>query len=833
MAKTIQKKISCSKGQIVPELVERTDLELFNNSAQSLKNVVSTVYGGMRSRQGTDRIDRIFTGLTEVTGTATSSLGDATKIQSKTDDFISSSIGSNREIFKIDYGSAKSSGVFKIRGLKFDYLAPEITNTVLYDGTAYSIGALTLVNSGRGVTSAAEFKNSPNGKWITEPTFSYSLNSLGQITSPAIVNAGSWLEADTGYPDTFLTFYRNALERTYNVSLWASTDNVNYTKISTNLITETEQDFDINLTSSFRYLKLVIDDTPDVIETSLSFQYCLLAVGNYIKSKTKFVDFIFNNEQKYVLVLANETINIYKDDNLVFVADATGLLDTYFKELKWSYKDDTIVFTHGSMRTKQLKRTLTGWIFSDFPYENIPYYAFDGEVKTTQTIGITPSAVEGAIKITADSSLFNSSWVGQYIDGNGGRFRITEYVSATVVNGYTEIPFYTTDKINSWTKISGYEKVWSATRGYPRTCLFAQQRLWFFGSRDKPASVWGSRLGDYNNFKNSGNYDNDSIDVDLLTNEVAANIIENRGIHLFTTGQELTAAEDKLTPDNFTAIVNTRNGSLSNLRPIVIGGVVAFVEKNGKSLLSYIYDYNQASYTTDNISLYSNLIQEPVSMAAETNSNKDKGDFIYLVLADGTMLVCCVVIGQNINSISPFITDGLIKDVCSIYGDTYILVDRGNYVYLEKITDSNTDLTTIVPVYSTQVTVLSDYEDKLVYLYDDTKLYGQYRVNNSKITIPVALNKDCKIGLPFEYEIISNPLAINNKTTSIKKRISTAEIVCVNTEQLTFNGQTKKGKDNYTYYACSRYENDVRFKITGEFYKMEILSIQLNINYED
>lgn len=833
MAKTIQKKINFSKGQIVPSLVERTDLNLFNNSAQVLKNAVSTVYGGIRSRRGTDLIDRILTGLTETTGTATSSLGTASYIQDKVNYFVTSAIGSNRELFKIDYGSSKSGGVFKIRGLKFDYLAPEVSCTTAYDGSSYSIATVTIDEDGLGLTTADTLTNTPLANWTTPPEFSYTLDALGKLTGVTIVEAGELDDGEPDPPNLYLDYTRGAASRSYNVSLWTSADDVTYVKRSTNLITETGQNFDINLTSSFRYVKLIIDTTADVIGTSLSFQYCLLATGNYVKSEVKLVDYIFNNQQKYVLVLANETINIYQDDDLVFVASATGLLDTYFDELKWSYKDDTIVFTHEDMRTKQLQRTTSGWLFSDFPYTNVPYFAFDGETYSAMTIGLTPSGTEGALKITADSGIFNSSWVGQFIDGNGGRFRISEYVSSTVVNGFTQIPFYTTDKITSWNKITGYEAVWSATRGYPRTCLFSQQRLWFGGSRDKPASIWGSRLGDYNNFKNSGNYDNDSIDIDLLTNDSIANIIENRGIHIFTTGQELTAGEGTLTPDKFSAIINTRNGSSTKIRPIVIGGVVAFIEKNGKSLLSYIYDYNQASYVTDNLSLYSNLIQSPVGMAAETNSNKDKGDFIFLVLEDGTMLVCCTVLSQYINSICQFTTDGLVKDVCSIAGSTYIIVDRGTYIYLEKISELNTDLTMTIPVYSETVSVLSDYEDKLIYLYDENKIYGTFRVNNAQITVPNPPNKDCYIGIPFEYEIESNPIAINNKTTSIKKRISKAELVCRNTPQITFNGQTKYNKDVYSYYACTRYDNDVRFSITGEFYKFEILSIELQVNYEE
>ena len=631
-------------------------------------------------------------------------------------------------------------------------------------------------------------------------------------------------------------------------------------------------------------------------------QYASLIDGAFAKGRTKLVDYFYNNKDKYVLVLSQEKIAIYKDSELLTNVTATGLYANNFDDIKWTYKDDTIVFTHPEMHPKILKHLTDGtWTWGDLAISNIPYAAFSGETSTAKSVGITPSAEEGAIKITADSSIFDSSWVGNYIDGNGGRFKITEYVSGTVVNGYTTIPFYTKDKISSWTYISGYEQVWSNARGWPRTCLFAQQRLWFGGSKSKPSTIWASRLGDYFNFKNSGSYDNDSIDVDLLTNDVIANLVDNRGIHILTTGQEITSAEGSYTPDKIAFTANTQNGSLARVRPVVIGGVVCFVEKNGKSLLSYVYNYEQASYLTDNMSLFTNLVQQPVSMAAEINSSKDRGDFLYIVLEDGTMLVGCVLITQNIMSLSQFTTEGNVLDVCSVGGDTYIVVDRGTYNYLEKIEDVLTDTTTSVAVYPTlptqlygwksedndvvytntstpsvggaiynvyleptgdtisavsgntitvnsvaytrtdstndtmsvmYVSVLSDYNGRYVYLYNGTTVYAQGVVNDGKITLEKPINATCNVGLGYSYRIQGNPIAINHKTNSIKKRITTADITCQNTPVLSFCGQTKRGENNYKFYSCTKYDNDVRYNIDGEFYPIQILSLQLNINYE-
>jgi hypothetical protein len=137
--------------------------------------------------------------------------------------------------------------------------------------------------------------------------------------------------------------------------------------------------------------------------------------------------------------------------------------------------------------------------------------------------------------------------------------------------------------------------------------------------------------------------------------------------------------------------------------------------------------------------------------------------------------------------------------------------------------------------YVTSDTISGLYRQKgsIVYVWSDNKVYGRFKIIDDSIELPTVPNEYCNIGIAYEYEVEGNPISINYKTTSIKKRISTADALCKETEYLTFCGQKKKGKDQYKFYACTKYDNDVRYNIKGEFYPMQILSLQLNINYEE
>jgi hypothetical protein len=112
--RSTQKKIKFSKGQIAPELVERTDLELYNSSAQEIKNLVSTVYGGVRTRRGTKYTSDIYSSTT--TGTVTNNIGGTDSyIQDLTNTFDSGDIGNVRDLITIDYGSLVVGGKFTVK----------------------------------------------------------------------------------------------------------------------------------------------------------------------------------------------------------------------------------------------------------------------------------------------------------------------------------------------------------------------------------------------------------------------------------------------------------------------------------------------------------------------------------------------------------------------------------------------------------------------------------------------------------------------------------------------------------------------------------------------
>lgn len=818
MPRTVQKKIKFTKGMISSSLKERNDLPMYDSSAEYINNYICTPYGGFRTRRGT----RLIKKLDLADKLYFSSVDDKTGGSFANNKYISGSVSGfkNGETLAVfDLGQVKAEASIYINKVFVDFEMPELTAKFDETGVQFQavLDEVTIVKGGKGFEGNLSVSGDVlSGDTVINPTIS----NLGTITAVTFESATYKYKPQS--PQNVIV---SAVDPEVVVSLSSSADGTNWSSDVQYTLNRTNKDIKLSSTN-FRYLRIKFVSSN--VKTNFTIGEIYAKYEFY-----RIIPFVYNISQKNLIVLSEKKILIFNGD--VVEKEINISSDLQFKNLravKFAQNEDVVIFTEEGVKPRELRRTTNEWTFTAFNMKNIPFHNFSTPVEEKKTIGIKPNYASGAVTLTADSNVFAADWVGQQIDGNGGRLKITEYVSATKIIGYTLIPFLNDEKITSWTYLKGWERVWSDTRGYPISCLFYQQRLWFGGSSQRPSTIWASRVGIYNDFNNAGNYDNDGINQDMNTENQIVNLLSNRGLQIFTSGDEWTASEGSLTPNGFTLFKNTSAGSSINLVPKNLGGVTLFIEKNGKSLLSYVYDYNQAAYKTSNIGILASLIDKPVDMDIDDNSSLDEGDYLYIVLKDGSMLVTSINFEQEINAPSIFTTTGSIQSVCNLVNDTYLLVVIGDNTYLEVIDDSvNTDLTIEKFVQQT-ITGLTDYEGQYVYVYSDDENYGKYLVDNGSVTLRYEANTACKIGFAFGCELDSNDIAINGRSTSIFKRISKAVVTTNNTDKITLNGVEKTSDDNiFDFFAVTSYGKKVKFKIESEFNKIEVLSVLLHINY--
>lgn len=835
MSKTIQKRIKFSKGEVNSLLAERTDLDLLDNSGSYIKNYIPTIYGGFKTRHGTKNILKInFTDKINI-NSINSTIGGDTNNFIKDIKFISTlKTNINSNLLQFNYNN-EYINFLNINNIKYNFAEAEVKlvleDLILEEITYKTIKEITIVDGGLGYKNPSIKLNST--EIIELANFTIELNDLGTITN-IIINSGG------AYSDNVFieTITRTLLETTLNIK-------VNDSLLQTIVVNEEAKDF-LNILINQNVNNIIIESTDEVNSS--------LELGNFNSYKfqeqaknTKIIPFIFDNDLKFLILVSQTEINIIKNDiNIQKITLASNLQINNLNILKYSQNENLIVFTENTRPPKQLKRNSDdSWTFGLFALQNIPVYAFDGEKTNNNDWSkgdwkIKPSATEGSFDLKIEGSnvnYFTSAMVGQIIDGNGGRFRITEYKSKTQVFGYTIIPFYTTETFQKFKYINGFTPVWSEAKGYPNSCLFYQERLWFGGSKLRPLTIWASRLNQFNDFNNIGNYDGDSINIDISSkeNNCIVNLYGNRGLQIFSGGAEFIASEGSLTPDSISVVQTSSVGSKAVVEPFDIAGTTVFIDKKGLNLNSFVYNENQATYNSNAITLLNNqVMNNPVSLAIDYNSNFEDGNFIYIVNEDGTIALANILLEQGINAFTRLITNnGKIIDCVNLGDAVYFLVSRNEQIFLEKLINYKTDFTIIKTLNNTNIiNDLQDYNNLIVRVYSSNIDYGTYRVINGTIALNETITDTVFIGLDIDCELSSNNISINGQTNNIKSRIAQAVITTHNTDILNFNNQKQKSNKNIFYFnSCSNWEIENKFTIKTSFDYNEIKSIVLYINY--
>ena len=364
-----------------------------------------------------------------------------------------------------------------------------------------------------------------------------------------------------------------------------------------------------------------------------------------------------------------------------------SLGDISFDAITFTQSADTLILMHEDLAPLSIVRGAnnTTWTASTISLTS-PKFAFTKSVSEPSG-DITPSSIDGTATISASASIFSSGNVNQYINvKNGfGRARIVEFVSATSIKVNVEIPFFNTSAISagSWELEAGYEDVFSASKGFPKTGVFHEGRLYFGGSKSLPSALFGSKVSDFFNFLEAEGLDDDAIFALLSSDSVNAitGIRSGRDLQIFTTGSEFfvqQAEGQPITPGNLTIKAATSSGSKPNIMPVSVEGGTIFLQRSGKALREFLFSDAELSYQSNNISLLSShLLKSPVKIAFRRATSTDDGDLLMIVNGtDGTMAAYSIHRSQKVVAPSEFITDGTYEDCAVDIDDIYVIVKR-------------------------------------------------------------------------------------------------------------------------------------------------------------
>jgi len=430
--------------------------------------------------------------------------------------------------------------------------------------------------------------------------------------------------------------------------------------------------------------------------------------------------------------------------------------------------------------------------------------AYNGTTKVA-TVGeaftVTPDGTS-----TYTTTTFSALSVNQYINVQPqGRARIVRYVSSTVVEVVTEYPFFNTTAVDAgrWELEHGYVDVWSSTKGWPRTVTFHEGRLYFGGSKSRPSTIWGSKIGLFFDFVPSESLDDDAVEATLDTNDlnVITDIISGRDFQVFSTGGEFfipQAGSDPVTPLTFTFKNVSRNGIKPGTRVQSVDSGSIYIQRQGKSLNEFIFNDTQLTYITQRISLLSgHLLKGPQRVALRKASSTEEADLLLMTNTDdGSIAAFSIMRSQQVTSPSEFTTDGRFidvgVDVNAIYAVTKRTFNSVDRYFIELFGYEYFTDCAFVGGAAASASSLPHVAKVLNVITDGSPQGNETVSGGGSVTFDRASTTSYEVGLPISVFVKTMPAEVKLQTgsrVSFKKRIVEISAVVNETQNLIINNQ--------------------------------------------
>lgn len=367
--------------------------------------------------------------------------------------------------------------------------------------------------------------------------------------------------------------------------------------------------------------------------------------------------FEFSESQAYIFAFKDLIIDVYTGDGRLLdgvtpVSIPSPFTITEAKELKFAQTGDLIYFTHSTGGIYKISRTAVDtFIGEDFIPKNGPFQ--DENIDETLTVTVTGTPPN--VTITASSATFVAEDIGASIKvgylpstefdrwtSGSGTWAVNDYLQYEnriyqVVAGsgaagtraplhergeksdgeltldyisdgfgYAEITGFTSSTVVSATVIKDFppniistatdEWSWSSFGGrfgWPNAIVFHQQRMILGGSIEQPQTIFGSVIGDIENFT-AGTDDDKAYQFAIAANKknpiewLASNALLNIG----TLGGEFFAssAGATITPTDIDIKQIGQYGSSENVAPLIANGFTVFAQAGGKKLRELRFD---------------------------------------------------------------------------------------------------------------------------------------------------------------------------------------------------------------------------------------------------
>lgn len=291
------------------------------------------------------------------------------------------------------------------------------------------------------------------------------------------------------------------------------------------------------------------------------------------------------------------------------------------------------------------------------------------------------------------------------------------------------------------------EPSFSVVRGWPGCVTFHENRLWFGGSYSQPDSLWSSKIGDFFNFDLGEGLDNESIQVSVGSDDISSikHLVSNRHLQIFTATSEFyipRVSQSTITPANITIARQTPYGS-GKVTPLPFDGATVFLQSTQKAIREFLYTDTEQAYNAPTLTLLADhLISSPNDMTVSYGTSKRGEQYLLVTNSDGSIAVFHSARAEKLAGWALWTTShpsgtASFDSIVGLGDRIYISVLRGSTYYLERLAESDTDLTLDCSVSYTSGsatknwTVGSIFYNRTVSVVSNNYYLGDFAVDGS------------------------------------------------------------------------------------------------------
>lgn len=408
---------------------------------------------------------------------------------------------------------------------------------------------------------------------------------------------------------------------------------------------------------------------------------------------------------------------------------------------------------------------------------------FTNETDVLRNYKVTSTEFDTSVRENEDASQRGYVTIQSFAKSYDGIVKITAITSATVA---TAEVVRTLGAKTATSDIS--TSAWDSVQGYPQTVGFFEDRLVFAGSPSKPQTYWASKTGDYNNFGvSTPQQDDDAITGTLSSGQMNGiqAIVSFGEMIMLTSGGEYRVGGsngEAFKPTSQQARAQEYRG-VNELTPVVIGGRIIYVQRDGRVIRDLAYAYDVDKYTGDDVSILANHLFDGHKIVGITYQ-QSPDSIVWCVREDGVLLGMTYIKEQDVYAWHRHTTDGKFIDVCSIPSDgndvLWAIVERNGTYYVERMAERDSDIyLDFSSVFSygspvKEITGITWQKGMTVeVIADGVKLPMMVVPQDGKISFDKAYSR-IVIGIPYETEIKTLPIEVTGQDGtwgSRKKRI--------------------------------------------------------------